>query len=89
MLNKHADPAEFVKVYNGLMQIHLDLTIKSGLSIEQREEHLQIAMDYNGNSLKMAQKLLGDSGALAEANPQDAVLYGRRVLLRAKNLERM
>jgi hypothetical protein len=64
MINKHADPEEFVKVYNALMHVHQDLTFKSGLSIEQREEHLQIG--YNGNSLEMAQKLLSESGALAE-----------------------
>jgi hypothetical protein len=66
MINKHADPEEFVKVYNALMHVHQDLTFKSGLSIEQREEHLQIAMGYNGNSIEMAQKLPSESGALAE-----------------------
>jgi hypothetical protein len=66
MINKHADPEEFVKVYNALMHVHQDLTFKSGLSIEQREEHLQIAMGYNGNSLEVAQKLPSESGALAE-----------------------
>jgi hypothetical protein len=84
ILNTHADPADFVKVYNGLMHVHLDLTFKSGLSIEQREEHLRTAIDYNGKSYEMAQKLHGDTWALAEAKLQDAVLYGRRVLLRAK-----
>jgi hypothetical protein len=59
MLNKHADPTEFIKVYNGLMHAHLDLTFKSRLSTEQREEHLQIAMDYNDNSLKMYRGLQG------------------------------
>jgi hypothetical protein len=84
MLNKHADPTEFIKVYNGLMPVHLDLTFKSGFSTEQRKEHLQMPMDYNDNSLKMAQISPSDTRALAEAKLQDAVLYGRRVLLRAK-----
>jgi hypothetical protein len=81
MLNKHADPTEFIKVYNGLMHAHLNLTFKSRLSTEQREEHLKIAMNYNDNSLKVAQISPSDTRALAEAKLQDAVLYGRRVLL--------
>jgi len=88
MLNKHANPIEFIKVYNSLMYAHLDLTFESRLSTEQREEHLQIAMDYNYNSLKMAQISPSDTKASAEAKLQDAVLY-RGEFSFGQNVERM
>jgi hypothetical protein len=80
----HADPAEFVKVYNGLMHVYLDLTFQSGLSIAQRQEHLQTAINYNSKCHKIAQKSPGGTGVLAQVKLQEAVLYGRSVLLRAK-----
>jgi len=83
----HANPAEFVKVYNGLMHVHLDLTFKSEFKIEEREEHLRTAVEYNDQGYKMAQRCLGESGetgVLAQAKLQKAVLYARDVQLRVK-----
>jgi hypothetical protein len=82
--DNHADPAGFVKVYNGLMHVHLDLTFQSGLSIEEREEHLRTAMNYISKCHEIAQNSPGGTGALAQVKLQEAVLYGRSVLLRAK-----
>lgn len=80
-----ADPSEFIQVYNGLMHVHLDLTFQSGLSIEEREEHLRTAMEYNNQYWEIAQRSpVGEMGVLAQVKLQQAVLFGREVQLRAK-----
>lgn len=87
ILNGSATPdhAEFIMVYNGLMHVDLDLTFQSDLGIGGRERHLQMAVAHNNQSWEIAQNFLVDnSGILAQVKLQRAVLYGRKVQLRAK-----
>jgi len=81
----HANPAEFFKVYNGLMHVHLDLTFSKELKIEELEEHLQTAMKYNNEAYKVAQQCRGETGYLAQVKLQKAVLNAREVQVRGKH----
>jgi len=80
-----ADASEFIQVYNGLLHAHLDLTYHSGLGMDDREDYLRTAINYNNQSLGIAQRLpIGQSWILAQVKLQQAVLRAREVQFRVK-----
>jgi hypothetical protein len=78
-----SDSAAFVRVYYRLANAKLDMSFCKGLSLAEKESHLQKAEEYGGMALE---KALQSSNAenLAKMKLEQAFLKARRTEIEAK-----
>jgi len=77
-----SDSTAFVEVYYGLTNVELDMSFKTGLSLEEMELHLRTAEEYGDMAFEKA-RLSPYADNLAKIKFEQALLKARRVLIEA------